>query len=253
MAKISLILPTFVLFQLLIGSASCGKCTSVLNRNEIHEVTQKEPCVQKYEARCGWLSLNYCTFYRQTMCDKKKNVTVTIYYHLTECCKGYYEAKNGTCIKKQPGVYYKVDPTPHPIPVSVDPNFVEDVPLQQKGPEKKTEVSGGAYAGIACGLVLIITITVFIVIAIQKRKKKKKAVEKDPAQQVLYIGPSSAANQSVNRSIIGARIQGSNEHSREATPSSSRMVTPPTSPAKTEEVRFLVTQETADNLPETDI
>ena len=43
---------------------SGSKCTNVLSRNEVHEVTIKEPCVEKYNARCGWLSLNYCTFYR---------------------------------------------------------------------------------------------------------------------------------------------------------------------------------------------
>jgi hypothetical protein len=56
------------------------------------------------------------------------------------------------------------------ILVTVDPNHKELVILGQKTEKKvKMEISGGGYAGIACGLVLIITIAAFIFIAVQKR------------------------------------------------------------------------------------
>lgn len=40
---------------------------------------------------------------------------------------------------------------------------------KQKVKEVKMEISGGGYAGIACGMVLILTIAAFIVIAVRKR------------------------------------------------------------------------------------
>ena len=39
-------------------------CSDVKSKGVIKEVTYKDPCLKKYTARCGWLSLNYCTFYQ---------------------------------------------------------------------------------------------------------------------------------------------------------------------------------------------
>ncbi|XP_060586867.1 uncharacterized protein LOC132742452 isoform X2 [Ruditapes philippinarum] len=218
--------------------ASGSKCTNVLKKTEVLEVVVKEPCIQKYTARCGWLSLNYCTFYHNTHCDKKVNETIEKYYVKTDCCKGFFMAMNGTCI--------------------VDPNHKELVILGQKTEKKvKMEISGGGYAGIACGLVLIITIAAFIFIAVQKRKKKKQSMKTHMANQVIY----EAGNQPIVRNAGSSRtpsVQFSRS-SREATPSSSRMVTPPTSPTSPIKTTVPVEQPlinktlTEDDIPESNV
>ncbi|XP_045172956.1 uncharacterized protein LOC123534678 isoform X3 [Mercenaria mercenaria] len=193
---------------------SGNKCTNVLGKNEIHEVVVKEPCIQKYTARCGWLSLNYCTFYHNTYCDKKVNETIKKYYVKTECCKGFLMARNGSCI--------------------MDPNHKEDPVIGPKKEKRvKMEISGGGYAGIACGLILIVTIVAFIIIAVRKRKKKQELLKAHQTEQVLYVGADQPiVRNSGSRSSRTPSVQFSRS-SREATPSSSRMVTPPTSPLKT--------------------
>ncbi|XP_060586866.1 uncharacterized protein LOC132742452 isoform X1 [Ruditapes philippinarum] len=240
--------------------ASGSKCTNVLKKTEVLEVVVKEPCIQKYTARCGWLSLNYCTFYHNTHCDKKVNETIEKYYVKTDCCKGFFMAMNGTCIEKKPGVvYHDIKPTPQvSVSSAVDPNHKELVILGQKTEKKvKMEISGGGYAGIACGLVLIITIAAFIFIAVQKRKKKKQSMKTHMANQVIY----EAGNQPIVRNAGSSRtpsVQFSRS-SREATPSSSRMVTPPTSPTSPIKTTVPVEQPlinktlTEDDIPESNV
>ncbi|XP_045172955.1 uncharacterized protein LOC123534678 isoform X2 [Mercenaria mercenaria] len=216
---------------------SGNKCTNVLGKNEIHEVVVKEPCIQKYTARCGWLSLNYCTFYHNTYCDKKVNETIKKYYVKTECCKGFLMARNGSCIKMKPGVIYDIRTTPPSVSShmsAVDPNHKEDPVIGPKKEKRvKMEISGGGYAGIACGLILIVTIVAFIIIAVRKRKKKQELLKAHQTEQVLYVGADQPiVRNSGSRSSRTPSVQFSRS-SREATPSSSRMVTPPTSPLKT--------------------
>lgn len=167
---VNVILPQFIWAKL---------CSDVLSRDVIQEVEYKEPCIQKYTARCGWLSLNYCTFYHQTFCDKKKNDTVTTYYVVTRCCQGYYRALNGSCLlvnvvdvensktsTKSPGYVFISNGGNHSHKV--------DIQAVKQNPEKKEiEISTGGYAGIICGFLFICAVTFFIIRAIRKRQKRK--------------------------------------------------------------------------------
>ena len=93
-----------------------------------------------------------------------------------------------------------------------------------------------------------------------------KKVQEDKRQKVLYMGQRTSAAElsplNGRGPTAGVSIQAVNEvRSRSATPSSSRMVTPPTSPSielprecATEVSPFVVpNQEEVDNIPETDI
>ncbi|KAL4223544.1 hypothetical protein ACF0H5_017015 [Mactra antiquata] len=242
---------TRFMFLCLLGTVCCNKCTNVLSRDKIQEVVKKEPCTRSYTARCGWLSLNYCTFYHRTFCDKKVNETITTYYIVTDCCKGYIMGQEGTCIKKRPGMIYPT--TPKKLVSPVDPDYKHEPILQSKSkPTEKNEISGGVYAGIGCGLVLMLSIAVFTVIAVRKRKKKKR-LDQSTSQNgtIFHSSPSSGP---IVRTSYNARSP-SVQISREVTPSSLRMITPPRSPIETAPVQqsLLDPGIDVDNIPESDI
>lgn len=86
------------------------------------------------------------------------------------------------------------------------------------------------------------------------RKRKKQELEAHLAEQVLYVGPATG-NQSIVRNLGQSRTP-SVYYSREATPSSSKMVTPPTSPLKTPlpvEAPLIQQNVTEDDIPESDV
>ncbi|XP_052801559.1 uncharacterized protein LOC128232189 isoform X2 [Mya arenaria] len=170
---------TAVIFEMLLSSCSASKCTNVHSRNDIKEVVKKEPCIQQYTARCGWLSLNYCTFYHTTYCDKKVNQTLTTYFIVTECCEGFYTAKNGSCL--------------------LDPLYLKSSQLQKPSTEEEDKMSGGVYAGIACGIILLLTIVVFSVIAVKKKRRKEHQKLKEMANKVFYVGRDKTVIQPVNK------------------------------------------------------
>ncbi|XP_052801558.1 uncharacterized protein LOC128232189 isoform X1 [Mya arenaria] len=190
---------TAVIFEMLLSSCSASKCTNVHSRNDIKEVVKKEPCIQQYTARCGWLSLNYCTFYHTTYCDKKVNQTLTTYFIVTECCEGFYTAKNGSCLRKLPGVRYEI-PKPDSSKLStVDPLYLKSSQLQKPSTEEEDKMSGGVYAGIACGIILLLTIVVFSVIAVKKKRRKEHQKLKEMANKVFYVGRDKTVIQPVNK------------------------------------------------------
>ncbi|CAC5385553.1 unnamed protein product [Mytilus coruscus] len=67
------------------------------------------PCVQAYKARCGWFSLDLCTFYKKEICDKNSNRTQYYYSTVSVCGDDYIEAPNGTCINV---VYVNIEDIP---------------------------------------------------------------------------------------------------------------------------------------------
>ncbi|KAH3886233.1 uncharacterized protein LOC127841946 isoform X1 [Dreissena polymorpha] len=177
---------------LFVGIASATKCTNVLHRKETQEVLKKEPCIQKYTARCGWLSLNYCTFYHSTYCDRKANETITLYYIETTCCEGFYQAKNGSCLKKVPGVSYEIyelkeSPT-------ADAAFVKGEPVDAGSRGVTDKMSVGVYAGIACGTILLATIAAFIGVAVRKRKRRQLTEKRSREQHVVFLPANSSAS-----------------------------------------------------------
>lgn len=151
-------------------------CTDVLSRDIIKEVAFKQPCMQKYTARCGWLSLNYCTFYHQTYCDKKRNDTVVTYYVKTDCCKGFYRAQNGSCLSFGSGKDHRHTTTKAPgyIIISNGGNHTHKVSVSTvKHEDFGEKISAGGYAGIICGFVLLCAVAFFIMRAVRKRQKRK--------------------------------------------------------------------------------
>ncbi|XP_052227079.1 uncharacterized protein LOC127841946 isoform X2 [Dreissena polymorpha] len=159
---------------LFVGIASATKCTNVLHRKETQEVLKKEPCIQKYTARCGWLSLNYCTFYHSTYCDRKANETITLYYIETTCCEGFYQAKNGSCL--------------------TDAAFVKGEPVDAGSRGVTDKMSVGVYAGIACGTILLATIAAFIGVAVRKRKRRQLTEKRSREQHVVFLPANSSAS-----------------------------------------------------------
>lgn len=168
-------------------------CTDVLSRDVIQEVEYKEPCIQKYTARCGWLSLNYCTFYHQTYCDKKKNDTVTTYYVVTQCCQGYYRASNGSCLLVKSGDVENSKTTIKPpgyVFISDGGNHSGKPDVQaikHKVEEKEIEISVGGYAGIICGFIFICAVAFFIIRAFRKRQKRKPRKPPPVATNIEYM------------------------------------------------------------------
>ncbi|KAK3595780.1 hypothetical protein CHS0354_025416 [Potamilus streckersoni] len=141
-------LPLFACIMCLAISLVSGRlCTEVKAGNRMEEVDVGFPCIQKYSARCGWFSLEYCTFYHHTICKKVVNQTVTFYYAETWCCPGYVMAENSTCVE----------------------GFSVPETRLVKMEEKKATVSPGGYAGIACAFVFMNIVIVFIIYGVRKR------------------------------------------------------------------------------------
>lgn len=173
------------------SSARAKICSDVLSKDIIKEVVHKEPCTRKYTARCGWLSLNYCTFYHQTFCDRKKNDTVVTYYVKTHCCKGFYKAQNGSCISMKIDVDDTriIDKGPDYIVISNGGNHTYKGSISEIteiGKKKKIEISEGGYAGIICGFVFLCAMIFFIIRAVRKRQLRKP--KKAALPMVEYIG-----------------------------------------------------------------
>lgn len=170
-------------------------CSDVLSKGIIKEIVYKEPCVQKYTARCGWLSLNYCTFYHQTYCDKKKNDTVVTYYVVTHCCQGFYKAPNGTCISLGSGTDHRKITTKAPDYVFIsnggNRTYKGSISeIKHISEEAKITISGGGYAGIICGFVFLCTVVFFIIRAVRKRHTRKPR-KSSPTKVEYTATPSS--------------------------------------------------------------
>lgn len=237
-------------FLCVVGLVSCNKCTNVLSRDKVQEVVVKNPCIQSYTARCGWLSLNYCTFYFQTTCDKKINETIKIYYVVTDCCKGYILDTDGTCIKMKPGMIYPS--TPRKPYSSVNPDYKHEPMKQAKIKLAENKMSGGVYAGIGCGLVLVASVIVFIVIAVRKRKGKQLQ-NQNSGQNQMYVA-TSAGNAPIFRSTYVSRNP-SVLISRDTSSPPSTMTVPPSSLVSTMPVEqpLLNSGINMDDIPESDI
>ncbi|KAL3858085.1 hypothetical protein ACJMK2_012699 [Sinanodonta woodiana] len=143
-------------------------CTEVKASNRMEEVEVGFPCTQTYTARCGWFSLDYCTFYHRTICKKLVNQTVTFYYAETWCCTGYVMAENSSCVE--------------------DPSFPERQLLKMEG-KKEITLSPGAYAGIASAFVFMAIVIFFIINGVRKRQKgkrdKDRVIEEETSQELI--------------------------------------------------------------------
>lgn len=186
------ILKLSVLFIILAFTCSyiSGKtCTSIKKKDRIIHKQEHNPCQVSYKARCHMFSLSYCTFQKPGYCLEQYNETVTLYYRVSECCKGYLRVQNGSCL-----LIEKLDPivvdkllqdakemtTEDPVYSILDNNgnYIEgtrSAQVHKKELETKNEpvltLSHGTYAGIACALLFIISIAVLTGIRIRKRQK----------------------------------------------------------------------------------
>ncbi|KAK3084734.1 hypothetical protein FSP39_018127 [Pinctada imbricata] len=188
-------------------------CERLRRRDHTKVIT--EPCVEAYKARCGWFSLTYCTFYHKVFCTRIENTTEVSYYAVLECCDGFLEAPNGTCldlktldqnivarIKNETAGIKNKDSivNPEDIP-KVTQKYMKDNPPSMSGIRNQREpskspstsfldLSHGAYAGIICAMVLVLIIMAFIIIAIRKKKirqsKRNLRDSESGMQRVVY-------------------------------------------------------------------
>ncbi|XP_076107285.1 uncharacterized protein LOC143075658 [Mytilus galloprovincialis] len=174
-------------------SSSNHRCNKVKRTEKIAQMYESGPCVQAYKARCGWFSLDLCTFYKKEICDKNSNRTQYYYSTVSVCCDDYIEAPNGTCISvKSADPIWVLDKENKTDVVYVN---IEDIPTTttranrqaQKGQqivhsnEEESVLSKGAIAGAGCAVVFLIIVIAFTVIGIRKRRlrRPKKKPELD--------------------------------------------------------------------------
>ncbi|XP_063396204.1 uncharacterized protein LOC134680863 [Mytilus trossulus] len=174
-------------------SSSNHRCNKVKRTEKIAQMYESGPCVQAYKARCGWFSLDLCTFYKKEICDKNSNRTQYYYSTVSVCCDDYIEAPNGTCISvKSADPIWVLDKENKTDVVYVN---IEDIPTTttranrqaQKGQqivhskEEESVLSKGAIAGAGCAVVFLIIVIAFTVIGIRKRRlrRPKKKPESD--------------------------------------------------------------------------
>lgn len=192
------ILSIFLFVKLVEGAeldelASDHKCTRIQRTEKIATKYESGPCIQSFKARCGWFSLDLCTFYKQEICDKNSNTTQYMYSTVYVCCEGYIEAPNGTCISKELAdpvwvvmkenntdvVYVNKDDIPT---TTLKPKPLKDTQTVDEK-EEGLGISRGALAGAACAIVFLIVVIAFTVIGVRKRKKRqaksKNTIETD--------------------------------------------------------------------------
>ncbi|CAG2185692.1 unnamed protein product [Mytilus edulis] len=173
-------------------SSSNHRCNKVKRTEKIAQMYESGPCVQAYKARCGWFSLDLCTFYKKEICDKNSNRTQYYYSTVSVCCDDYIEAPNGTCISvKSADPIWVLDKENKTDVVYVN---IEDIPTTthanrqaQKGQQivhskdEESVLSKGAIAGAGCAVVFLIIVIAFTVIGIRKRRlrRPKKKPESD--------------------------------------------------------------------------
>lgn len=156
-----------------------NRCTKIQRTEKLSSLYESGPCVTAYKARCGWFSLDLCTFYKKEICDKNSNVTQHVYSTVRVCCDGFIEAPNGTCISRQSAdpqwikditdaVYVNIDDIPTSTvsksEVQKEHQFIQD---------DKPKLSAGALAGAGCGALFVLIIIAFVVIGLCKRRKRR--------------------------------------------------------------------------------
>ncbi|VDH95474.1 Hypothetical predicted protein [Mytilus galloprovincialis] len=166
-------------------SSSNHRCNKVKRTEKIAQMYESGPCVQAYKARCGWFSLDLCTFYKKEICDKNSNRTQYYYSTVSVCCDDYIEAPNGTCISvKSADPIWVLDKENK---TEIYTNVLLCINDAQKGQqivhsnEEESVLSKGAIAGAGCAVVFLIIVIAFTVIGIRKRRlrRPKKKPELD--------------------------------------------------------------------------
>lgn len=168
------------------------RCSKIKRVERLSYLYQSGPCVVSYKARCGWFSLDLCTFYKKQICDKNSNVTQYYYSTVKVCCDGFIEAPNGTCISKKSAdpqwvidkendtavVYVNIGD----IPTTLEPKPQRGDQLVQADDEESS-ISPGALAGAGCAGLFLVIVVAFMIISIYKRRKrrpkKKESRERD--------------------------------------------------------------------------
>ncbi|CAC5386895.1 unnamed protein product [Mytilus coruscus] len=137
------------------------------------------PCVQAYKARCGWFSLDLCTFYKKEICDKNSNRTQYYYSTVRVCCDDYIEAPNGTCISiKSADPVWVLDKENKTDVVYVN---IEDIPTTTT--RSNHQAQKGAIAGAGCAVVFLIIVIAFTVIGIRKRRLRRPKKKPDTGKE----------------------------------------------------------------------
>lgn len=177
------------------GSPSNHRCNKIKRTEKIAQMYEIGPCVQAYKARCGWFSLDLCTFYKKEICDKNSNRTQYYYSTVRVCCDDYIEAPNGTCISvKSADPVWVLDKENKTDVVYVN---IEDIPTTttrsnhqaQKGQqivhskEEESGLSKGAIAGAGCAVVFLIIVIAFTVIGIRKRRLRRPKKKPDTGKE----------------------------------------------------------------------
>ncbi|XP_014771182.1 uncharacterized protein LOC106869812 isoform X2 [Octopus bimaculoides] len=123
-------------------------CQKSVKEEKTREVVERKKCIQKYVTRCGFFSLDSCTFYKTTTCLKRYDQNITIYHTVLDCCPGWAKSDSETCFELAQGS--KPLPSIH-------------------------ELSIGTLAAICSASFFIMIILFFIVKAVWKKKRKEKA------------------------------------------------------------------------------
>ena len=167
------------------------RCSKIKRVERLSYLYQSGPCVISYKARCGWFSLDLCTFYKKEICDKNSNVTHYYYSTVKVCCDGFIEAPNGTCISiKSADPQWVREKEFNDTDVFVN---VGDIPTttkpkahkgQQLPPDdKESSLSPGALAGAGCAVLFLVVVAGFTIMNIYKRKKRRPKKKDSPKRE----------------------------------------------------------------------
>lgn len=166
------------------------RCSKIKRVERLSYLYQSGPCVVSYKARCGWFSLDLCTFYKKQICDKNSNVTQYYYSTVKVCCDGFIEAPNGTCINKKSAdpqwvkdkeindaevVYVNIDD----IPTTLKPKLQRGDQLVHADHEESS-ISPGTLAGAGCAVLFIVIVVAFLIISIYKKRKRRPKKKDNP-------------------------------------------------------------------------
>ncbi|GAB1609826.1 hypothetical protein Ahia01_001268500 [Argonauta hians] len=141
----------FCLSQLSASSAtkSLGRwCQKSIKEEKVQEVVERKKCNKKYNARCGFFSVDTCVFYKTTICVRQYEVNVTVYHKVLDCCPGWTKSDNETCV---------------------------ELSQSSKSLPSIHELSIGTLAAICSANFFVMIILFFIVKAVWKKKRKEKA------------------------------------------------------------------------------